>query len=55
MVHGFIDHLDKQDRRFVLERRAGITIDVIEQLPDVVALRRDRLGVGTHLLSGEIS
>ncbi len=48
MVDRFVDHLDEQQVGLVLQRAAGIGVDVVQHLLDVVGLGGDGLGIGAH-------
>ena len=54
VVPWFVDQLDEQDRRLVFERGVRVGIDVPEQLPEVVGLRRDGGGTGAELFFPEV-
>ncbi len=55
MVDRFVDHLDEGDRGLVLESGAGVGVDVIQQLADVVGLGGDGAGVGAHFRAREVA
>ncbi len=53
MVPRLVHQLDEQDRRLVLEGDSGVGIHVIQDLAQVVHLRRDGGRVGAHALLAE--
>ena len=42
MMNRLVDHLDEKDRRLILEGNAGLGVDVIQYLLEVIDLRRAR-------------
>ena len=54
VMPGFVDQLDEEDRRLVLEGDTCIRIYVIQDLAQVVHLGGDRGGIGAHLLFAEM-
>src|SRR5207302_10463439 len=54
MMPRLVHKLDEQDSGLILERHAGVAVHVIEDLPQVVNLCRERRGVGTHTRLAEV-
>jgi hypothetical protein len=55
VVPGLVHQLDEQDRGLVLERDAGVRVHVLQDLPQVVHLRRPRGRIGPHALLAEVA